>query len=164
MKASPLNRVGNTTGGSWAGVISRFSRAPEAAYYLLALMAHKDKSTVYAARGSDGIDPGRRFHFLPPEGTGRLDDYLKAGWDEGDVRDYLRAYFQTFSNPLQFPYMRIPGAFSYWQALDLHLAEAAAGQLSPQAALKAAAVDFEEITVRLGRERQKRAYKASLGL
>jgi multiple sugar transport system substrate-binding protein len=38
------------------------------------------------------------------------------------------------------------------------------GQLSPQAALKAAAVDFEEITLRLGRERQKRTYRSSLGL
>ena len=69
---------------------------------------------------------------------------------------------ENFSNKLQFPYLRIPGAFSYWQALDVHLAEAAAGQLTPEAALKAAAVDFEEITLRLGRDRQRRAYRASL--
>jgi multiple sugar transport system substrate-binding protein len=164
VRSAAVNRVGNTTGGSWAGVISRYSKVPEATYYLLALMATREKSVVYAARGWDGIDPGRRFHFLPPEGTGRLDDYLKAGWNEADVRDYLHAYHETFSNPLQFPYLRIPGAYSYWQALDLHLAEAAAGQLGPAAALKAAAVDFEEITVRLGRERQKKAYRSSLGL
>lgn len=164
MRGNAVNRVGNTTGGSWAGVISRFSKAPEAAYYLLALLATKPKSVLFAARGWDGIDPGRRYHFLPPEGTGELHSYLDAGWDEADVRAYLHAYSQTFSNPLQFPYLRIPGTFSYWQALDLHLAEAAAGQLSPEAALKAAAVDFEEITVRLGRERQKKAYRSSLGL
>jgi multiple sugar transport system substrate-binding protein len=159
-----VNRVGNTTGGSWAGVILRSSKAPEAAYYLLALMASKEKSVVYAARGWDGIDPGRRFHFLPPQGTADIRDYLRAGWDEADVRDYLRAYHDTFSNPVQFPYLRIPGTFSYWQALDLHLAEAAAGQLSPEAALRATLVDFEEITTRLGRERQKKAYRSSLGL
>jgi multiple sugar transport system substrate-binding protein len=157
------NRVGNTTGGSWAGVISRQSKAPEAAYYLLALLATGDKSMVYAARGWDGIDLGRRFHFLPPDGSAKIETYLKAGWDEADIRDYSRAYFENFSNPLQLPYLRIPGAFSYWQALDLHLAEAAAGQLTPEAALKAAAVDFEEITIRLGRDRQRRAYQASLG-
>ncbi|MBX3604879.1 MAG: extracellular solute-binding protein [Piscinibacter sp.] len=158
------NRVGNTTGASWAGVISKYSRAPEAAYYLFALMATREKSQVYAVRGWDGIDPGRTFHFLPPDGMGHLETYVTAGWDEADVRDYLRACFLNLSNPLQLPYLRIPGAYSYWQVLDVHLAAAAAGQLDPAAALKAATVDFEEITIRLGRESQRRAYLSSLGL
>jgi len=158
------NRVGNTTGGSWAGVISRYSRSPEATYFLLALMATKEKSTVYAARGWDGLDPGRSFHFLPPDGSAKIDDYLKASWDETDVRDYLHAYFETFSNPLQLPYLRIPGTYSYLQALNLHLAEAVGGQVSPREALKATAVNFEEITLRIGRDAQRRAYRASLGL
>jgi multiple sugar transport system substrate-binding protein len=164
VKTTQPNVVGNTTGGSWAGVISKYAKAPQAAYYLFALMATKEKSLVYAVRGWDGIDAGRTFHFLPPDGNGRIETYLNAGWNEADVQDYLHAYFNNFSNKLQFPYLRIPGAFSYWQALDVHLAEAAAGQLSPEAALKATAVDFEEITVRQGRERQRRAYRASLGL
>jgi multiple sugar transport system substrate-binding protein len=163
VKTTQPNLVGNTTGGSWAGVISKFSKAPEATYYLLALMATREKSEVYAARGWDGIDPGRGYHFLPPNGSGQFDTYLKAGWDEADIRDYSQAYFDNFSNRLQLPYLRIPGASSYWQALDEHLAEAESGRLSPEAALKAAAVDFEEITFRLGRERQRRAYRASLG-
>ncbi|MBX3604878.1 MAG: extracellular solute-binding protein [Piscinibacter sp.] len=163
VRTTASNRVGNTTGGSWAGVISRFSKAPEATYYLLALMASQSKSEVYAARGWDGIDPGRRFHFLPPNGTARLESYVNAGWDAADVRDFLQAYHDTYSNPLQLPYLRIPGAYSYWLALDLHLAEATSGQLGPEAALKAAAVDFEDITIRLGRERQRDAYRVSLG-
>jgi multiple sugar transport system substrate-binding protein len=158
------NRVGNTTGGSWAGVISKYSKAPEATYYLFAMMATKEKSKVYAVRGWDGIDPGRVFHFLPPDGTADVQTYLQAGWDEGDLRAYLHAYYENFRNPLQFPYLRIPGAFGYWQALDVHLGEAVAGQSSPEAALRATAVDFEEITIRLGRETQLRSYRASLGL
>ena len=164
VRTSQPHRVGNTTGGSWAGVISRASKAPEATYFLLALMASQPKSEVYAARGSDGIDPGRRFHFLPPNGTGKIENYVRAGWDTDDARDFLQAYYDTYTNPHQLPYLRIPGAYSYWLAVDLHLTEAASGQLSPEAALKAAAVDFEEITIRLGRERQRRAYRASLGL
>lgn len=163
VKTAQPNVVGNTTGGSWAGVISKFSKAPEATYYLLSLMASKEKSVVYSVRGWDGIDPGRTYHFLPPDGTGQVKTYLDAGWDETDVRDYLHAYFENFSNKLQFPYLRIPGTYSYWQALDVHLAEAVAGQLTPEVALKAAAVDFDEITIRLGRDQQKRAYRASLG-
>ncbi len=162
-KVDGVNRVGNTTGASWAGVIPRYSKAPEATYFLLALLAAKEKSLVYAARGWDGIDPGRKFHFLPPEGTGTLEPYLKAGWNEADARDYLVAFQRTFSDRQQFPYLRIPGAYSYWLALDLHLVEAASGQLPPADALKATVVDFEEITIRLGRERQRESYRNSLG-
>lgn len=163
VQAQGVNKIGNTAGGSWAGVISKYSKAPEATYFLLALLAVKEKSTVYAARGWDGVDPGRSFQFPPPEGTGSLVPYLEAQWNETDARDYLRAFHQTFSNRLQLPYLRIPGAYSYWLALDLHLVEAAGGQLSPAAALKASAIDFEEITIRLGRERQREAYRTSLG-
>src|SRR5262249_8354769 len=155
------NVVGNTTGGSWAGVISKYSKVPEATYFLLALMATKEKSIVYGVRGWDGIDIGRSFHFLPPDGAAQLETYLKAGWDEADIRDYSQASFRNFSNALQLPYLRIPGVDSYWLALDRHLAEAEAGHLSPEAALKATAVDFEEITIRLGREQQRREYRES---
>ena len=162
VKTEGVNRVGNTTGASWAGVISNYSKVPEATYFLLALLATKEKSLVYAARGWDGIDPGRKFHFLPPEGTGTPDSYLRAGWNEADVRDYLSAFQSTFSDKQQFPYLRIPGAYSYWLALDLRLMQAAGGQLNSAAALEAAAVDFEEITIRLGRDRQREAYRTSL--
>lgn len=162
VKTRSPNRVANVTGGSWAGVISRESKSPEATYYLLALMANQQKSLVYAARGWDGIDPGRRSHFLPPHGTAKLEDYLRFGWNDADIRDYLDAFHANFSNPQQLPFLRIPGAFSYWRALDVHLGEAVNGQLSPADALKAAAVDFEEITIRLGRERQRNAYRDSL--
>jgi multiple sugar transport system substrate-binding protein len=162
-ETAEVNHVGNTNGGSWAGVISKFSKAPEATYYLLALMATKDKSRTYVARGWDATGPGRTFHFLPPDGDGVVDEYVKTGWDLDDLRQFSTAFFATFEDTQQFPYLRIPGAFNYWLALDLHLGEAMSGQLSPEAALRATAVDFEEITIRLGRERQRQAYRESLG-
>jgi multiple sugar transport system substrate-binding protein len=164
VKTEAPNVVGNTTGGSWAGVISKFSDAPEATYYLLALMATKEKSFVYAARGWDGADPGRFSHYLPPEGTASIDAYLQAGWDEGDVKSYTKAYYDNFSAAQQFPYLRIPGTFEYWTALDVHLSEAVTGQKTPEEALKATVADFEQITDRLGRDQQKEIYATSLGL
>jgi multiple sugar transport system substrate-binding protein len=164
VKTDTPNIVGNTTGGSWAGVISKFSKSPEATYYLLALMATKEKSLIYAARGWDGVDPGRYSHFLPPDGTADINDYLAAGWDEADIRDYTKAYYENFNAPLQFPYLRIPGTFEYWTALDIHLSEAATGQSTPEEALKATVDDFNAITDRLGRESQLKSYRTSLGL
>lgn len=157
------NRVGNTTGGSWGGVISKFSDAPEATYYLLALMASKEKSLIFAARGWDGIDPGRFSHYLPPNGSADLNDYLAAGWNAEDVKQYTDAYYETFNNDLQIPYLRIPGTFGYLTALDIHLYEAAQGQISAEAALAETVLDFEELTNRLGRDKQAEVYRASLG-
>jgi multiple sugar transport system substrate-binding protein len=155
--------VGNTTGGSWAGVISKFSDAPEATYYLLALLATRPKSLIYAARGWDGVDPGRFSQYLPPHGTARLEDYMAAGWDKVDIQEYTDAYYDNFNNELQVPYLRIPGTFGYWTALDIHLHEAAQGQLSPAEALWETVLDFEELTNRLGRQSQAEVYRASLG-
>jgi multiple sugar transport system substrate-binding protein len=158
------NMVGNTTGGSWAGVISKFSKAPEATYFLLALMATKPKSVVYGYRGWDGVDPGRTFHFLPPHGDNSVEGYVEGGWDAADAEAYTTAYFENFGAELQFPYLRIPGTFEYWQAMDVRLSEAVTGQSSPEDALNAIVADFEGITDRLGRETQLEQYKASLGL
>jgi multiple sugar transport system substrate-binding protein len=158
------NVVGNTTGGSWAGVISKFSDAPEATYYLLALMATKEKSTVYAARGWDGVDPGRSFHFLPPDGSGSMGNYNKAGWNERDAEEYTTAYFDSFNAEQQFPYLRVPATFEYWTALDISLSEAVTGQAEPEEVLKTTAEEFDSITERLGREEQLEIYRTSLNL
>jgi multiple sugar transport system substrate-binding protein len=164
IKIDKPNMVGNTVGGSWAGVISKFAKAPEATYYLLALLATTEKSLVYGIRGWDSLDPGRYSEILAPDGTAKIQDFIQAGWDEQDARSYSKAYFDSFSLPEQFPYLRIPGTFEYWSALDVHLSEAAIGQLSPEEALRATVTDFESITDRLGREQQLESYRASLGL
>jgi multiple sugar transport system substrate-binding protein len=164
VKTDEVNVVGNTTGGSWAGVISKYSDAPEATYYLLALMATKEKGTVYAARGWDGVDPGRYYHFLPPDGTGSMENYRQAGWNEGDAKEYTTAYYDSFNAEQQFPYLRIPATFEYWTALDTNLSEAVTGQTSPEEALKKTADEFDSITERLGRDKQLQIYKTSLNL
>ena len=76
-----------------------------------------------------------------------------------DAEQYTKAYFDNFGAPQQFPYLRIPGTFEYWTALDIHLSEAATGQKTPEEALKATVDDFESITDRLGRDQQKDIYK-----
>ena len=90
--------------------------------------------------------------------------YVYAGWDAQDATDYTKAYHDNFGAELQFPYLRIPGAFEYWNSLDIHLSEAATGQKTPEEALQATADDFNAITDRLGRDLQQASYKASLGL
>lgn len=158
------NIVGNTTGGSWAPVLSKFAKSPEAAYYLMALLANSEKAMTYAGRGFDGVDPGATFQFPEPNGTATIQDYVDLGWDEQDAIDYTDAYFQVFGNSKQFPYLRIPGTFEYWLSLDTNLSRAMIGELTPEEALQTTAEEWEQITDRFGRDLQLASYKASLGL
>lgn len=161
VKLAQPNVVGNTTGGSWHGVISKFSKNPDLAYHLLAFHATERISRWNAYNGWTGVDIGRRNQLLKPWGTNTLEGFLKAGWDKNDITDYNRAYHDNFFAKTILPYLRIPGTFEYWVALDQVLSEAMAGRLNAKAALDRAVKDFKAITERLGRDRQLRIYRDS---
>jgi len=162
-KYDKVIQVGNTTGGSWHPVISRYSKHPEATYDYCAFMAVKENAFWNFTRGWTGVDPGRTFAFLPPYGTASVEDYVEQGWDPHDVKPYTDAYYINFTNPLQILYLRIPGGEEYWRALDFALGKAASGELSPEEALDECYKDFVRITNRLGKERQLKLFRESVG-
>lgn len=164
-KTDVPNIVGNTTGGSWSGVVMKASENPDLVYYLLALLATEPKQRFFAARGTDGVDPGRSYQIPEPYGTGSIDDYTALGWDPQDAEEYTKAYLDNFANPLQLPYLRIPGAERYWSAMDIRLSEFMTDQVgSAEEALQNMADDWNEITDRLDRDLQIESYRTSLGL
>ena len=164
-KTDAPNIVGNTTGGSWSGVVMKASENADLAYYLWALLATEPKQRFFAARGTDGVDPARSYQIPEPVGTGSIDDYTAQGWNEQDAIEYTTAFFNNFSNPVQLPYLRIPGAERYWSAMDIRLSEFMTNQVgSAEEALKNMAGDWNDITDSLDRETQKASYRKSLGL
>jgi len=163
VKLEKPNVVGNTTGGSWHGVVSAKSQNPEIVYSLYALMATRPVSLWNVNRGWTGVDPGASIHFLPPEGTADLQGYLDAGWNESDLKLYLEAYHGNFFAGTMLPYLRINGAEEYWRALDQNLSETMIGRLKPKDALERTAKEWDEITDRRGREAQLKQYQRSIG-
>jgi multiple sugar transport system substrate-binding protein len=157
------NRVGNTTGGSWHGVVMASSAQQEAAYSFLALMAIKPFSQWAVQHGWTGINPGFHYQMLQPEGEARLADYVRAGWDPTDVKDYLQAFQATFNADTMLPYLRIRGTPAYWSVLDTELARALGGRKTAQQALDDTAAAWNKITDELGREQQLDAYRQAIG-
>jgi len=156
--------IGNTTGGSWHGVISAFSDAPEATYSLLALMAMEPVAKWNASYGWTGVDPGLEFHFLEEQGgTATIEDYEAAGWHPDDVVTYTQAYKDTFFAEHTLTYLRIPGTFEYWDILDKNLSATMAGEFTAQEALDATATAWDQVTDRLGREEQLQNYQEAIG-
>ena len=115
---SPLNTVGNTNGGSWHGVISRRSKQKEAAYDFLAFMANKKNAFFNVTNGWTGVQPGMKYEYFAPVGTGRVEEWENKGWDKDDAIAYLNAYYANLILPSQQIYLRIPGAAEYWNELD----------------------------------------------
>lgn len=157
------NRIGNTTGGSWHGVVMASSAQQEAAYSFLALMAIKPFSLWAVQHGWTGINPGFHYQMLQPEGEARLADYVRAGWDPTDVKDYLQAFQATFNADTMLPYLRIRGTPAYWSVLDTELARALGGRKTAQQALDDTAAAWNKITDELGREQQLDAYRQAIG-
>jgi multiple sugar transport system substrate-binding protein len=156
-------KVGNVTGGSWHGVVSSLSDHPEATYAFWSLMAIKPVSKWLATYGWDGVDPGYSYQFLEPVGEAKLEDYTKAGWDAEDVKQYLQAYYENFNAPVMLPYMRITGTQEYYDILDSNLSAAMSGAKTPQQALDDTAAGWEQVTDRLGRDKQLKAYQEAIG-
>lgn len=163
VKMRKPNIVGNTTGGSWQGVISAKSSNPEAVYSLYALMATEPVSKWNVNRGWTGVDPGVTIHFLPPRGTATLEGYLKEGWNESDLKFYLDAYYNNFYAKTRLPYLRINGTEEYWRALDRNLSETMIGRMNAREALDRTASEWDEITNRRGRAQQLKQYQQSVG-
>ncbi len=156
-----LNQVGNVNGGSWHGVISRYSENQQATYDFLAFMANRKNAYYNITHGFTGVQPGMRYEYLPPEGTGTLDEWQAQGWNRDDAKQFLDAYYANLALPVQEPYLRIPGAAEYWHELDIRLSALLAGQVKPKDALDATAAAWEQITNRYGRDNQKALYRAS---
>ena len=156
--------VGNTTGGSWSGVISKFSDAPEATYYLLALMATKEKSLIYAQRGWDGVDRVASATTCRPRARQAWTGMSQPAGMDRTRPTTPRPITTTSARSCSSRTCAFLARLNTGTSLDIHLSEAATGQKTPEEALQATADDFDAITDRLGRDLQQASYKASLGL
>ncbi len=77
---------------------------------------------------------------------------------------YGEAALAAFSHEQWLGALRIPGRAEYFAALDEAVAAAVRGEKSAEEALQQAADRWREITNRLGLDRQKAAYRHSVGL
>mgnify|MGYP001053782204 CR=1 FL=1 len=90
--------------------------------------------------------------------------WVEAPVPSGAAIEYVLLIRQILEKPVGLLALPVPGREEYLAALDDAVAAAVRGDLSPHEALHQAAVKWEEITERLGRQRQLAAFRRSLGL
>jgi len=111
--------------------------------------------------GWTGVQPGMKYEYFAPVGTGRVEEWENQGWDKDDAIAYLNAYYANLILPAQQIYLRIPGAAEYWHELDVRISSVLSGATTPREALDDIYQAWEKITDRYGRESQKKLYAKS---
>ena len=120
-------------------------------------MASPEMVGKLAVTGGTGVNPSRfsQFEDVAP--------WVAAGFDEASAQDYLDAILTGINDPNAVLDLRITGSAEYLQTLDVEIARAIAGEVSPQEALDNVAAQWNEITDRLGRDTQLAQYRAAVG-
>jgi len=142
--------------GGWIAGIDAKSDNVEAAYDFLSFLGSPENSYICVTTPETGFNPFRKSHFEKLAGW--------YGYGFVNPEDYLGAIQATIAHSNVQPDIRIPGAFRYFEALDAQLAMALAGAKTAKEALDDAAKEWEAISQDLGKEKQLKNYRASLGL
>ncbi len=139
------------------GVVSAKSDRIEAAFQLLLWLSDSRMSWQLSAR-SPATTLFRQSNVKSPK------PWVEKPISATAAVQYADAAEAAFRHESWLGALRLPGRAEYLAALDAAVQSAVRGQQSPQDALIAAAAQWRKITERLGVDRQRTAYRHSLGL
>lgn len=124
--------------------VAKSSANKEAAYWVAKHVSY-DTSLENVSTSLTGLDPYRTIHFTNPQAYTMFPS-------EAEALNYLKGVEAAMADG--YPEIFIPGAAQYQDSLDLHVNKALTAQETPQQALDAVAKEWDEITEKLGREKQ----------
>ena len=139
------------------GVVGKTSAQADAAFQLLLWLSGSRMSPQISAQ-SPATTLFRQSNLKSPGQWVEKSAPAAAAWQYGDATEAALSHEQWLDG------LRLPGRAEYLAALDDAVATAVRGEKSPSEALLEAAAKWQNITTRLGLERQKSAYRHSLGL
>src|SRR4029453_1055109 len=130
--------------------VSKYSKKKEVTLKVLEFISTPDQSLKIVMDPKTIMDPCRVSHRNPP--------LLHKPFPDADKS--LDAIEATF--PLLVPDPVVPAADEYQRKLSFEITEALAKRKSPKDALDAAAAEWEKVTDRRGRDKQKAAWGEKL--
>jgi multiple sugar transport system substrate-binding protein len=147
--------------GGWSGAINAAAKdnVKQAAFAYLAYVNEPAQSNVDVTIGATGFNPYR---------TSQFNDtalWEKAGMSKAAADVYLGAIKDSLNSPNMVLDLRIPNNQQYQgEVLDLAISQYLAGELDTAGAAQAIEKGWEDLTDQFGRDKQKAAYEATLGV
>jgi multiple sugar transport system substrate-binding protein len=128
------------------------------AFDYLCFFGNKANHTIDMTIGRFGVNPGR-------DGDFELDFWTDTvGWDQAAASTFIDTMLAYEKNTNRVFDLRVPGNGEFYSAMANGVAEALAGQKSPQQALDDVAVEWEAIIERIGRDKIAEAYQSVIRL
>jgi len=145
---SIFRRPGLPTG--WVAGIPKDSPNKEAAARVLAIISQPDWALHVALLPTTYVDPWRQSSFSSPQFANQWPAFP----------DFSKQFAEALSKTAETgcPDLQVPGTFEYWNAADTEISAAIAGNKTAQQALDDAAAEWDNITQRLGADKQKVAW------
>ena len=147
--------------GGWSGAINAAAddKVKNAAFAFLSYMSQPAQANVDVTLGKTGFNPYRTSQFT------KLGLWIKAGMSKRAALDYLGAIRASLKSPNMILDLRVPKSAQYeGVALDTALAQFLAGEISADQAMKQIADRWNGITDKVGRDKQRQLYAASLSI
>lgn len=156
-----FNHVNFLAFGGWILTIPKTSKYIDEAYKFGCFLSDPKQSIydVCGLHGFTGANPYRESH------RQQIDMWVKGGWDEADVKEYLEATWEAYTDPFALQDLRIPGTKMYREDyLDLARAKVLSEEMSPEEACKELYDNWNRITDTYDRATQLLLYRLGLGL
>ena len=144
--------------GGWQILVAKNAKNTKAAIDLASFYGSPDTLKKASVTGGSGVNPAR---FSTVSDTSV---WVDTGFSESDARGYLNMVEDVLMHPNAVFQLRLPGYTQYQDALELAISKALSGQSSAKNALDEAARSWNSITNKIGKNSQKRLYRASVGL
>ncbi|MDJ1174533.1 ABC transporter substrate-binding protein [Roseofilum capinflatum] len=147
--------------GGWSGAVNAASneRRKEAAYAFLSYMSQPAQANVDVTIGGTGFNPYRFSQYSKQK------LWIDAGMSAEAAQRYLGAIGLSLSNANVVLDLRVPYNNRYQQdVLDPVLGAYLRDEITTEQAIQQIEQGWEKITDEVGREAQRNAYKASIGV
>ncbi|MEH2072811.1 MAG: extracellular solute-binding protein [Nostoc sp.] len=155
-----VNHATYAANGGWVGVVAAKSppKVKDAAYAFLSYMSQPAQSNIDVTLGKTGMNPYRISQFK------NSDPWIKSGMSFEAANNYLGAIGVSLNSSNMVLDLIIPQNQQYIETLDAIRADFLVDKITKEEAMQQIEQRWEQITNQVGRESQRAAYRASLGL
>ena len=135
----------------WSSAVSKMSKEKEMAFDYLCFFSNEANTFHDLQIGRFGVNPYRASHF-------ENDFWEGQGWDADVAKSYTTTLSEMEKSKNRVYDLRVPGVGQFMSSMANGVAEAMAGQKTPQKALDEVAEEWRGIVERIGKDRLRKAY------
>lgn len=136
----------------WTSAVAKASKNQDMAFDYLCFFSNEANAALDLRIGRFGVNPYRNAHFDPKFWEDKL------GWDKQVAETYVDTLGGMDKSNNRVFDLRVPGVNQFMSTLANGVAEAMAGQKSPQEALDGVAAQWKDIVAKIGPDKVRDAY------